>query len=862
MDPEQFKKIEAIFHEVVGLSPSEQEARLIQLCDGDDVLATEVRNLITHSGDDLGDRVDQIVTSASDLLQDESLEHTQVGAYQVADKIGEGGMGEVYAAKQTHPLEREVALKVIRSDRVSPRMLARFRAELSNLSLMQHDAIAQVYDAGETPDGRPFFVMERVSGTSIVQFCEQERLSVLERIRIFLTVCSAVHHAHQRGVIHRDLKPSNILVSRDENRMVVKVIDFGIAKAVTADPELAEYQTVAGQVLGSLEYMSPEQANSQGLDVDVRTDVYALGAVLYELLTGFTPLVLDYTNGQLQLLQSITNEQPLRLSQRLRVERSPESEQKAKEVRGDLDWIVDKSLSKRRADRYGSVADFSSDLNGYLHNQPVSAHPPSTWYQFNKFVRRHPTGVAVSVVSVVLLLGGFIGTLWGLQAAQQAEELAERRAASSEQAVTYLLDMFSNANPEFHQGKRVTVDELITSAAADSETMFAQEPHLRVEMQYRLAEVMSRMGNYQGAIALANQALELDQASGSYPSTATFQGIETLTRTYMSQSRFAEALALLDGLEPELHLLPADIQDIARARVTYARAAASFYISGSKLTGFGLLEHDQSEPLQLAREAVVLFRQAAPVSLELADALDLVGYNLTYTPLNDEAFAPLIESLNIREELVGTHHTSLVRTLEHLSDAYISAGQYDEALPHVMRMREISESAHPPESPLHYQGYGQHATFLSESGQFAEAVEMWKNIVARRNDGSGNYYHLISYQYLISGLMALGRLDEALGYLNEASELTHASEIEWGLARIYFGYANLAALKNQPDEVLRYLEIAIELASDDYGLENQEMFAGMRDMPEFQALVRRHKDNVRNGISMSSGEHNLKYHAQ
>jgi non-specific serine/threonine protein kinase/serine/threonine-protein kinase len=862
VQPEQFEKVEAIFHALVDLPVAERRARLRELCEGDAEVEQQVSSLLTHSGNRV-DNIDRAVSSAALVLGDESesLEGTTVGPYRIAGKIGEGGMGEIYTAIQTEPIEREVALKVVRSDRVSPRMLARFEAELANLSLMQHDAIAQVYDAGETPDGRPYFVMEKVGGAPLMEFCEAEGLDLASRLSLFLTVCSAVNHAHQRGVIHRDLKPSNILVSRDEKRLSVKVIDFGIAKAITEDTGQHGH-TVVGQILGSPDYMSPEQANTHGVDVDIRADVYALGAVLYELLTGIPPLRLSRVTGQLELLRAIAEDVPDRPSVRVRESGAADVEQRAKALRGDLDWIVLKALAKERAVRYDTVADFAADIERHLHDQPVIAHPPGYLYRLGKFSRRHPTGVAVSAVSVVLLMVGFIGTLWGLQAAQRAEALAERRAASSEQAVTYLLDMFSNANPEFHQGERVTVEALIAEAAEDSNNLFAEEPHLRVELQYRLAEVMSRMGDYDGALELGMRALAADQQSPGYPSPATMQGVQTLVRTYMSQSRYREALALLDEIDPYIERLPPELQEVARANATYARASASFYVSGSKLVGLGILGHDQSEPLRLARKAVSLYREVAPASLALADSLNLVGYNLTYTPQNDEAFAPLLEALEIKEKLFGTRHTSLITTLNDLADAHISARQFDEALAYIERSREIAESTYPPDAPMHYSGYGQYAAYLYESGQIVEAVDAYKTIINRRDASSGNYYHLLAYQYLVTGLMVLGRLDEAAGYLNEASTITHQSELEWGLTRIYFGFSNIALMKGQVDESLRYLEIGIELAADDYNLENLPLYAPLYDDPRYKALVQKHKTIVAEGTALSAGEHNLKYHPE
>ena len=351
-------------------------------------------------------------------------------------------MGEVWLAEQTHPVRRQVALKVIKAGMDTAQVVTRFEAERQALALMDHPAIATVYDGGSTPEGRPYFAMEYVKGEPITSYCDRQRLGMTERLALFIRVCEGVQHAHQKGVIHRDLKPSNVLVALQDGQPVPKIIDFGIAKATTQHLTERTLFTELGVLIGTPEYMSPEQAEVTGLDIDTRSDVYALGVLLYELLTGALPFDRKTLREKaLNEIQRVIREvDPPKPSTRVTQmgqastdaarNRHTEVHRLASELRGDLDWITMKCLEKDRTRRYGSASDLAVDLRRHLDSQPVLASPPSTTYRLGKFVRRHRFGVAAAATLVLLLVA------FGATMAVQAQRIARERDRANREAET------------------------------------------------------------------------------------------------------------------------------------------------------------------------------------------------------------------------------------------------------------------------------------------------------------------------------------------------------------------------------------------------------------------------------------------
>jgi serine/threonine protein kinase len=347
------------------------------------------------------------------------------GKYKLIEAIGEGGMGSVYMARQTEPVKRAVAVKVIKAGMDSKAVLARFEAERQALAMMDHPNIARVLDAGTTDGGRSFFVMELVKGVPITQYCDERRLTPRQRLELFVPVCQAIQHAHQKGVIHRDIKPSNVLVALYDDRPVPKVIDFGVAKAAGQALTDKTLMTGFGAVVGTPEYMSPEQANLNNLDIDTRSDVYSLGVLLYELLTGTTPVDRKSLGkaALLEILRIVREVEAPRPSAKLSTidtlpsvaaNRGTEPAKLSKLMKGELDWVLLKALEKDRTRRYESANALSRDIQRYLADEVVEARPPSTGYRLKKFVRRHKGQVIAASLVLLALLGGIAGTTWGM----------------------------------------------------------------------------------------------------------------------------------------------------------------------------------------------------------------------------------------------------------------------------------------------------------------------------------------------------------------------------------------------------------------------------------------------------------------
>jgi serine/threonine-protein kinase len=449
--------------------------------------------------------------------------------YKIRQEIGEGGMGTVYFAEQLRPVRRQVALKLIKRGMDSKNVLAGFESERQALALMEHPNIARVLDAGTTADGRPFFVMELVKGIPITEYCDAHRLDLSARLALFRQVCSAVQHAHQKGIIHRDLQPSNILVESHDDKPVPKVIDFGLAKA-TSGLRLTEQSlfTAFGSVAGTPLYMAPEQARFNALDIDTRADIYALGVILYELLTGSTPIARESIRqaGIDEMLRVLREVEPPTPSSRISTSealptvaanRQVDPARLSRLIRGDLDWIVMKALAKERERRYASAVGLADDLERYLNHEPVSAGPPTAAYRLRKFVRRNRTRVTAAGLVLLALVLGVVGTTLGLFEARRQERIADAQRHQAEKRLAQVTKMneilgsiFQDLNPANakKEGKPLTavLGERLDRATSEIEGEATGDPLAVARMQMSLGSSQLGLGYPDRAIVLFTKA--------------------------------------------------------------------------------------------------------------------------------------------------------------------------------------------------------------------------------------------------------------------------------------------------------------------------------------------------------------------
>ena len=640
------------------------------------------------------------------------------GRYKLLEEIGEGGMGTVFVAEQTAPVRRKVALKLIKAGMDSRSVLARFEAERQALALMDHSNIARVFDGGITDQGRPFFVMEYVKGVPITQYCDAVRLSVTDRLNLFVQVCHAVQHAHQKGIIHRDLKPSNILVAPYDDKPVPKIIDFGLAKAMHQSLTERTLHTAHDSVLGTPLYMSPEQAQLNNLDVDTRTDIYSLGVLLYELLTGTTPVDRKRFKEAAwdEICRIIREEEPPRPSTRLSststlpslaAGRQTEPIRLTKMVRGELDWIVMKALDKDRTRRYETANGFAMDVGRFLTGEPVFAVPPSTTYKFRKFVRKHRGPVIAGTAMAVALLAGFAGTTFGMIRANRAESAA---LEAKSEAIEQRMD-------------------------ADAQRKLAEEREQKAreeERKARLAEAAARESEATTTAILKFVKEDLFRVAGR-AGDGSFEGIQlgkdATLRQYLeaAEPKLAKAFAGQPKVEAHLRAMLGgmySIDDSAKALSQYERAYAL------------AREHfGEDDLLTMACEYAI------------ADSKLGLGQG-------NEAVALMEKALDRRRKVLGNDHELTIITLDLLAHFYSNTFRADD---YKRVSRELLENHLKKElAPGDIEAAGVRAGYYHAAGKTDEAIR-----VLEASLPAGTAKHGAESEKVLGTIDALSQLPQA-----------------------------------------------------------------------------------------------------
>ncbi|MBI4473640.1 MAG: serine/threonine protein kinase [Acidobacteria bacterium] len=643
-----------------------------------------------------------------------------IGPYRLVRQIGEGGMGVVYHAQQLQPIRRDVALKVIKPGMDSKQVVARFETERQALAVMDHPNISHVFDAGTTFNGRPYFVMELVDGLPITRYCDSKQLNVTERIELFILVCQAIQHAHQKGVIHRDIKPSNILVAEQDGKPTPKVIDFGLAKALGHQLSDASMMTTPGVVVGTLDYMSPEQAELTRQDVDTRADVYSLGAVLYELLTGTTPLKQERLGKAtyIDVLQRIREEKTERPSLRLRhtatsaetaTHRQSDPTRLAKLLHRELDWITMKALEKDRNRRYETANGLARDLQGYFEGDPVGAGPPSTTYRMGKFIRKHRVWLATAAAFAFVLVAGVIVSTWLAIRAGRAEQ--EARAINEFLQNDLLAQASANqqARPDMKPDPDLKVRTALDRAAARIGNKFEKQPLIEASIRQTIGSTYYDLGVYADAERHLERALALRRGALGEAHSDTLTSAKALGATYHRQGKYAQAVPVLINVvenyrrvRGEMDRDTLDAQDtlaqLYQDEGNYAQAEPIF----SRVLGFSqqILGEEHPDTLRSMSDLARLYlaegkyAQAEPLltkALEIQRRVSGEEHPYTLTLVNNlaalyyrqgrypQAASLFTELLDVQRRILGEDHPNTLQYMNNLAMAYVAEGKYPEA---------------------------------------------------------------------------------------------------------------------------------------------------------------------------------------
>jgi eukaryotic-like serine/threonine-protein kinase len=655
------ERIEAVFHQALEFGPEERAAFLAGACGGDAALLAKVQALLQAHETAEGFLPEEPKDGATVGIVTEQ-PGDMIGRYKLREKIGEGGWGVVYVAEQEQPVRRRVALKVIKLGMDTKEVIARFEAERQALALMEHPNIAKVLDGGATDTGRPYFVMELVRGVRITDYCDQHKLSTDERLKLFVQVCHAIQHAHQKGIIHRDIKPSNILVMLADHLPMPKVIDFGIAKAIGERLTDKTVYTRFAQFIGTPAYTSPEQAGLSGLDVDTRSDIYALGVLLYELLTGRTPFEPDELAqaGLDEMLRCIREAEPPKPSTRLsRLEqqeqtttaqlRATEAPKLIRSLRGDLDWIVMKCLEKDRTRRYETANGLAQDIERHVNNEAVSARPPSRLYRLQKLVRRNKLPFAASIAVATALVLGLGFSLWSLSQERRtrfravaAENKAQAAARKSQQVAQFLGDMLKGVGQSVAQGRDTTMlKEILDRTAERVGRDLKDQPEVEAELRSTLGDVYFALVQYTNAATMHRAALTIRMALWGKRNTNVADSLDGLGRalqwqawqTDQAEPLFQEALSIRTNLLGAEHPKVADsLLNLGYLRLWQSRSA---------------------DAERCFRQSLAIRRKTGANDLDVARTLSALSYVLCVSGQYAEAEGAVREALAIQARLPG-----------------------------------------------------------------------------------------------------------------------------------------------------------------------------------------------------------------
>jgi len=816
-------RVAVIFAEAILLSAGERSGYLEHACWADGELRLRVERLL-KAHDQVGDFLEQPAPEAVPKAKAEASigekPGDRIGRYKLLQQIGEGGCGVVYMAEQEEPVRRRIALKIIKAGMDTKSVMARFEAERQALALMDHPNIAKVFDAGATESGRPYFVMELVRGVQIMDYCDSKSLTTEERLILFVQVCQAVQHAHQKGIIHRDIKPSNILVTTTEGGSALPVvIDFGIAKATTNQPLTDKTLFTALEMLiGTPAYMSPEQADLSGVDVDTRTDVYSLGVLLYELLTGSPP----FDGGSLrkagldEIRRAIRERDPARPSMRLSTMASADLTATAqhhqslppaliRSVRGDLDWIVMKALEKDRRRRYETANGLAMDVQRYLANEPILARPPSKLYKLQMTVRRNKLLFIGMGVIALLLVVSLIAVSASLARERRSRHEAEAASAKSQQVTKFLEDMLNGVAPSVALGRDTTTLRAILDQTAERVGKeMTNQPAVEAELRTLIGRLYRDIGNFDRAEEMNRAALTIDRKLFGPDSPEAAASLNDLGLALMAKNKPSEAeRADEEALAIRRRLFGNENADAATSlndlsavyrqsgRLTEAEPMAREALEiRQKLFGKEHLEVADSlrnlsiilgdegkwaESETMAREVLAIrLKLLGPEHPWLAYSLDDIAWATGARGNLEGAEALERESLAMRQKLLGSEHPDVAKSLYLVGDRLRQRGNLNEAYSFLSAALSTQRRVLDKDNPDLFETMRSLGSTLEGEGKLAEAEQLHREAVAGwRNRGE------IEIPRALYALNCLGSTLEAEGKLAEAEQAHREALASW-----------------------------------------------------------------------------------
>jgi serine/threonine protein kinase/tetratricopeptide (TPR) repeat protein len=732
-----------------------------------------------------------------------------IGPYRLIRKLGEGGMGQVWLAEQSTPVKRQVALKIIKAGQYDDSALLRFNLERQTLAIMNHPAIAKVFDAGSSPAGQPYFVMEYVPGLPITNYCDTKRLPARERLALLAKVCDGVQHAHQKAIIHRDLKPTNILVVEVDGKPQPRIIDFGIAKAISRQSEDETLVTRAGGTVGTPGYVSPEQADPSISDVDTRTDVYSLGVVLYELLTGVLPFDVRHwkTKPLHEVLRELHEDDPPSPSTRISrdpvsktaaVNRGIDPRQLASLLRGDLDWITLKAMEKDRARRYNTPSELSADIARYLRNEPVTARPVSAAYRARKYAQRHKFGVTAGGAMALLLIAFGVMQTIELRRITRERDRANRERDRASRVTDFMTGMFKVSDPSEARGNSVTARAILDKSSNEIKTGLAKDPEVQSELMFTMATTYANLGLYAQAHGLSAAALE---SRGQLLGAKDPKTLESMTQLGWIQDR--------EGHDD-------DAEKLIRRTIDQARRVLG---------------------------------PEDPVTLDAMDKLAVILENQGHWDEEEKLLRHLIE---IRGRRFGTEDPRTLRSEVNLADALSLEGHAAESEAMYRKTLEIEQRVFGPEHPQTLATMHNLANRIQEQGRYAEAEALYRQTlaIAQHVMGPEHPETVSTMSTLADTVYYAGRYQEAEKLHRESLEIelrTVGREHPY-TTRTMEGLANVLAAEGRDAEAEKLERQVLEIRERILGPEHTDtlvskynlanILVGERHFPEAEKLIR------------------------